>query len=351
MPQPPLVVTAGSRESIGAEILAMAWKIWAQRHQGKHPNKLGEESPCFLSLGGSKKDFEAFAVPCRRISTIEETSATFPLALPLLDEGLEARASIDAALKLCTEGKACGIVTLPVEKKVFSDNPLLQNSTTASKNESVLWGHTEYIAASLGVEEYGMLLAWRGLRTLPISRHVALRHAVEILDEEGIVAAARLAHKALRQDFAIKKPRLAVAGLNPHAGEGGLCGHEEKTILQPAIDRLCEEGIVATGPHPSDSLFLPQMRKTFDCALTLYHDQGLIPLKLLSNQRAVNITLGLPIVRCSPDHGTARDLVGRGIADAGSLISALETAWQMAKQRQKQGGDRKEKAVRCEHAA
>ena len=271
--------------------------------------------------------------------------------LTLVGRGLEARDSIDAALKLCTEGKACGIVTLPVEKKVFSDNPLQQNSTTASKNESVLWGHTEYIAASLGVEEYGMLLAWRGLRTLPISRHVALRHAVEMLDEEGIIAAARLAHRALRQDFAIKKPRLAVAGLNPHAGEGGLCGQEEKTILQPAIARLCEEGIVATGPHPPDSLFLPPMRKTFDCALTLYHDQGLIPLKLLSNQRAVNITLGLPVVRCSPDHGTARDLVGRGIADAGSLTSALETAWRMAKQRQKQGENRTGQDGKHKHAA
>ncbi len=358
MPQPPLVVTAGSRESIGAEILAKAWKIWAQRHQdkqGTNQDKRGEESPCFLSLGGCKKDFEAFAVPCSNISTIEETSAIFPLALPLLDEGLEARDSIDAALKLCTEGKACGIVTLPVEKKVFADNPLQRNSTTADKKklsgDPVLWGHTEYIAASLGIEEYGMLLAWHGLRTLPISRHVALRDAVAMLDEAGIVAAARLAHKALRQDFAIKKPRIAIAGLNPHAGEGGLCGHEEQTILQPAIDRLCEEGIVATGPHPPDSLFLPPMRKTFDCALTLYHDQGLIPLKLLSNQLAVNITLGLPIVRCSPDHGTARDLVGRGVADAGSLVAALETAWQMAKQRQKQGGDKKGQTGNHKHAA
>ena len=319
--QPPLVVTAGSRESIGAEILAKAWRLWTQRPQDKG----GEEKPCFLSLGGYKEDFEACSVPCRKISTIEEASAIFPLAMPLLDEGLAARDSIDAALRLCVEGRACGVVTLPVEKKIFSTNP----------RNPVLWGHTEYIAKALGVEQYGMLLAWRGLRTLPITRHVALRQAVAMLDEASVVAAARLAHSALKKDFDIKKPRLAIAGLNPHAGEGGLCGDEEKTILQPAIARLHEEGIVATGPHPSDSLFLPQMRKTFDCALTLYHDQGLIPVKLLSNQQAVNITLGLPIVRCSPDHGTARDLVGRGIADAGSLTEALETAWRMARTRQR----------------
>ena len=194
-----------------------------------------------------------------------------------------------------------------------------------------------------------MLLAWRTLRTLPITRHVALRNAVAMLNETSVVAAARLAHKALKEDFGIRQPRLAVAGLNPHAGEGGLCGLEEKTILEPAIARLCEEGIAATGPHPPDSLFLPRMRKTFDCALTLYHDQGLIPLKLLSNQQAVNITLGLPIVRCSPDHGTARDLVGRGIADAGSLTAALETAWQMAKTRQRR--QKKRHADNHKHAA
>ncbi len=326
-PQPPLVVTAGSRESIGAEVLSKAWRFWAQRHQGKG----GKESPCFLSLGGRKEDFEAFSIPCRRVSGVEEARAHFPLALPLLDEGLAARASIDAAVRLCAEGKACGVVTLPVEKEIFSEQP--RNPSALSHDEHVLWGHTEYIATALGVERYGMLLAWRGLRTLPVTRHVALRHAVAMLDKTSVLEAARMAHRALKEDFGIQQPRLAVAGLNPHAGEGGACGDEEKTILQPAVARLCKEGIATTGPHPSDSLFLPRLRKTFDCALTLYHDQGLIPLKLLSNQQAVNITLGLPIVRCSPDHGTARDIVGRGIADAGSLTAALAMAWRIAKTR------------------
>ena len=338
---PPLLVTAGSRESIGAEILAKAWRFWAQRYRGKG----GEESPCFLSLGGCKQAFEAFSVPCRNISTVEEASEVFPRALPLLDEELTARASLDAALRLCSKGEASGIVTLPVEKKVFSEKT--RELSVASEDNLALWGHTEYIAAALQVEQYGMLLAWRGLRTLPITRHVALRHAITMLDEASVVAAARLAHTALIKDFGIRKPRLALAGLNPHAGEGGLCGDEEKTILQPAIARLREEGIATTGPHPPDSLFLPAIRKTFDCALTLYHDQGLIPLKLLSNQRAVNITLGLPIVRCSPDHGTARDLVGRGIADAGSLVAALAMAWRIARTRQK----RKRQAATPKRAA
>ena len=357
VPLPPLLVTAGSRESIGAEVLAKAWRFWTQRYRAKNQtkgredksgeDKSGETIPCFLSLGGSKQDFEMLDVPCRSVSDIEEARALFPLALPLLDEGLTARDSIDRALRLCVEGRASGMVTLPVEKEVFCENSnppskAVKSQAVKSQDERVLWGHTEYIAASLGIEQYGMLLAWRALRTLPISRHVALRDAVAMLDEASVIAAARLTNRALQEDFGLPQPRLALAGLNPHAGEGGLCGDEEKTILQPALARLREEGIFATGPHPPDSLFLPHTRKTFDCALTLYHDQGLIPLKLLSNQRAVNITLGLPIVRCSPDHGTARDLVGRGIADAGSLIAALAMAWRMARtrQRQRQGQER-----------
>ena len=332
---PPVLVTAGSRESIGAEILAKAWRHWAPQRR----DKSGEAGPCFLSIGGDKKAFEACAVPCRHVSEIEEARAIFPSALPLWNEGLTARDSIDAALTLCRENKAGAIVTLPVEKEVFAEK---------RKDELVLWGHTEYLAAALGVEQYGMLIAWRGLRTLPISRHVALRDAVAMLDKASVLDAARFLHRALREDFAVEQPRLAIAGLNPHAGEGGLCGNEETTILQPAVKSLREQGMRVTGPHPPDSLFLPETRQTFDCALTLYHDQGLIPLKLLSNRRAVNITLGLPIVRCSPDHGTARDLVGRGIADAGSMIEALDVAWKMAKTRRDAKLEQKSKRARQE---
>ena len=171
-----------------------------------------------------------------------------------------------------------------------------------------------------------MMLANDHLRVVPVTIHVGLRAALDALTTAGIVAAGRILADALCRQFGIPQPRIAVAGLNPHAGEGGAMGTEEETLIQPAIAALRAEGVVVTGPHPPDTMFTPAARAGYDAALCMYHDQALIPLKTLDMASGVNITLGLPIIRTSPDHGTAFDIAGSGRADPSSLVAALRLA-------------------------
>jgi 4-hydroxythreonine-4-phosphate dehydrogenase len=178
-----------------------------------------------------------------------------------------------------------------------------------------------------------MMLAAPCLSVVPVTIHVALRVALDQLSTPRIVSVARTTHTALRQDFGIASPRLAMAGLNPHAGESGTMGAEETTIIQPAIDILRAEGMAVSGPHPPDTMFTPQARAGYDAAICQYHDQALIPLKTLDMWGGVNVTLGLPIVRTSPDHGTAFDIAGRDIADGSSLIAAIRLASRIAANR------------------
>jgi 4-hydroxythreonine-4-phosphate dehydrogenase len=180
-----------------------------------------------------------------------------------------------------------------------------------------------------------MMLIARDLRVVLVTVHEPLGKAPGLISVERIVAAAQVAAEALTRDFGIAKPRLAVAGLNPHAGEGGGLGREEEDVIAPAVRRLQEMGIDAKGPFPADTLFPEAMRATYDAALCMYHDQGLIPVKMLDFWGGVNVTLGLPIVRTSPDHGTAFDIAGRGLARADSLIAAIRLADQIARSRAK----------------
>ena len=177
------------------------------------------------------------------------------------------------------------------------------------------------------------MLASPMLRVVPVTIHVSLREALDMLTTEAIVDAARTTDAALRRDFAIARPRLAIAGLNPHAGEAGHMGREELTLIQPAIDTLRAEGLHVTGPHPPDTLFTETARALYDAAICMYHDQALIPLKTLDMAGGVNVTLGLPIVRTSPDHGTAFDIAGKNMADPSSLIAALRLADTIARNR------------------
>jgi 4-hydroxythreonine-4-phosphate dehydrogenase len=195
-------------------------------------------------------------------------------------------------------------------------------------------GHTEFLAALTGVPgQEIMMLASPLLRVVPVTVHVSLRDALESLRTAAIVAAARTTHGALRRDFGIDRPRLAIAGLNPHAGEQGALGGEEGTIIVPAIAALRAEGIEVSGPWPPDTMFTAAARARYDAAICMYHDQALIPLKTLDMDHGVNVTLGLPIVRTSPDHGTAYDIAGQGIADPTSLIAAIELAGVLAARR------------------
>jgi 4-hydroxythreonine-4-phosphate dehydrogenase len=179
-----------------------------------------------------------------------------------------------------------------------------------------------------------MMLAVEGLRVVPVTVHLSLAGAIKALTSDTIAAVARQAHQALVADFGIAKPRLAVAALNPHAGEDGAMGDEERAIIAPAVARLKAEGINAVGPLPADTLFHPAARVRYDAAICMYHDQALIPLKTIDFAGGVNVTLGLPIVRTSPDHGTALDIAGQDRADPSSLLAALRLAEKIARQRE-----------------
>lgn len=232
--------------------------------------------------------------------------------------------SIAKAVALVLDGAASAVVTNPISKEV------VQKTGFAHP------GHTSYLAELCGVPGQDvMMLAGPSLRVVPVTVHVALRKAIDQLSTNLIMQTARTVAKGLQRDFALSAPRLAVAGLNPHAGENGLMGSEEQDIILPAITALQAEGMDITGPYPPDTLFTPQARAKYDVALCMYHDQGLIPLKTLDMAEGVNVTLGLPIIRTSPDHGTAFDIAGQGLADPSSLLAALRLAAQLSENRKK----------------
>jgi 4-hydroxythreonine-4-phosphate dehydrogenase len=223
---------------------------------------------------------------------------------------------------LALTGAVGGVVTNPINKAALYQAGFAYP------------GHTEFLAELTGATgQQIMMLASPMLRVVPVTVHASLRDSIAMLTTEMIVAAARTTAAALRRDFGIVSPRLAVAGLNPHAGEKGALGTEETTIVQPAIDTLRAEGLDVSGPWPPDTMFTAAARARYDVAICMYHDQALIPLKTLDMDHGVNVTLGLPIVRTSPDHGTAYDIAGKGLADATSLLAAIELAGALAGRR------------------
>jgi len=265
-----------------------------------------------------------------------EAAACFERALPVIriDAGgavrpgrptLEgARSSLDSlelAVGLTRSGAACALVTGPVSKA-----QLYAIGFTHP-------GQTEFVAERCGVaaDKVAMMLVGPTLRTVPVTTHIALRSVPDALSIELIVGKARTTIRGLKRQFGIARPRLAVAGLNPHAGEEGALGREEIDLIIPAIERLREEEAEVTGPYAADTLFHDRMRRTYDAALCLYHDQALVPFKTLHFDDGVNMTLGLPIVRTSPDHGTAFAIAGRGEAHPGAMLAALRTAAQCAR--------------------
>jgi 4-hydroxythreonine-4-phosphate dehydrogenase len=262
----------------------------------------------------------------------------FPDALPIIDTGASATApaaalaSITAATQAALSGAASGVVTAPVSK------------TRLYTEGFAFAGHTEFIAhlaaqtPMKGVRGPVMMLVAPGLRTALATIHLRLRDAIDQLSVERIVHTGQVTAQALRRDFAISAPRLAVAGLNPHAGENGALGSEEIEIVGPAVKQLQALGIDAYGPLPPDTMFHAEARADYDAALCLYHDQGLIPVKTLDFHGGVNVTLGLPLIRTSPDHGTAFDIAGTGVARADSLIAAIRLASQMVSNRARADG-------------
>jgi 4-hydroxythreonine-4-phosphate dehydrogenase len=274
--------------------------------------------------------------PVAVIEDPRQATAAFESALPILRvksdtevvpgrpdlEG--ARNSLDAlefAVGLTRAGSASALVTGPVSKAQLYAIGFVHP------------GQTEFVAERCGVasELVAMMLMGPSLKVIPVTTHVPLREVSGLISVERIVAKGRAAARGLQRQFGIAQPRIAVAGLNPHAGEGGTLGREEIELISPAIERLREEGYEVCGPQAPDIMFSDRRRATYDAALCMYHDQGLIPLKTLHFDEGVNVTLGLPIVRTSPDHGTAFDIAGKGVADPGAMSAAIRTAGECAR--------------------
>jgi 4-hydroxythreonine-4-phosphate dehydrogenase len=222
------------------------------------------------------------------------------------------------AVRQVRGGHAAALVTGPVHKAVINESGV------------AFTGHTEFLAALGGVPQVVMMLAAPGLRVALVTTHLPLRDVAEAITANRLEAVLRITWRALRHEFGIGEPRLQVLGLNPHAGEGGHLGHEEDEVIEPVLDRLRAEGLHLDGPVPADTAFTPPRLAQCDAVVAMYHDQGLPVLKHMGFGQAVNITLGLPFIRTSVDHGTALDIAGAGSADAGSLYQAVRTARKMA---------------------
>ncbi|MEQ8321106.1 MAG: 4-hydroxythreonine-4-phosphate dehydrogenase PdxA [Rhodospirillales bacterium] len=326
----PSVLTMGEPAGIGGELTLRAW---SEHRQRLHPF-FTLDDPDRLKGITEKLGWD---VRVAEIRTPAEAINLFADALPVIrlkenanaQEGIPhtttAKAvleSIERAVEYTRNGQANALITNPIQKETLYDAGF------------GFPGHTEYLAELVGGGMRPvMMLASPSLRVVPLTVHLPLRNALDQLTTEAIVEQGRLVITALKQDFGVAFPRLAVAGLNPHAGENGKLGYEDKDIILPAIKALSGPGVEIFGPVPPDALFTPRARARYDAALCMYHDQALIPIKALDFDHAVNVTLGLPIVRTSPDHGTALDIVGKGLADPTSLVCALQMATDISNSR------------------
>jgi 4-hydroxythreonine-4-phosphate dehydrogenase len=331
----PLALTMGEPAGIGGEITLQTWR---RRAEGV-PAFYAIDDPARLTAFAARLGWD---VPVQPIDTPERASGVFAKALPVLPVGgrsaaepgrpnpADARlviAAIDRAVADVKAGRAAAVVTNPINKEALYGAGFHHP------------GHTEYLG-ELAQRLYGvtdatpvMMLASAELRVVPVTIHLALREAIAALTSAMIVTAGRITHDALKRDFGIAQPRIAIAGLNPHAGEGGALGREDLDIVAPAAAELRAAGIDPKGPLAADTMFHAAARRNYDAALCMYHDQALIPIKTLDFDGAVNVTLGLPFIRTSPDHGTAFDIAGKGVARPDSLIAALRLAAQVAARR------------------
>ena len=327
MALPPLAIALGDPAGVGPEIVAKAWA--ARREAGLLP---------FFGVGDARAVERVWQGPIARIGDPSEASGAFDHGLPVLsalnagevvpgtpdvDGARCAIESLELAVGITRSGAAGALVTAPVAKaelyRIGFTHP----------------GQTEFVAERCGIakENAVMMLAGPSLRVVPITTHIALAEVPRALSIELIVAKARVTARGLMRNFGIERPRLAFAGLNPHAGESGEIGREEVDVIEPAVALLREEGIDATGPFAADGMFHLRARQAYDAAMCMYHDQGLIPLKALHFDEGVNMTLGLPIVRTSPDHGTAFGIAGTDCAEPGAMIAAIRLAGEAAVRR------------------
>ena len=325
----PLILSMGEPAGVAPEITAQAWLVLR--------NDLSQQ----FCLIGDATAFEArakaagFDVSFISVERVADCALVFGRGIPVIHHPLpvssvagklDARnsvaviASIDEAVKLCISGEASGMVTNPIQKETLYD--------VGFKHQ----GHTDYLASLANVSGHEvMMLVGEGLRAVPITVHIPLADVPKALTAEAIIAQGKVVAESLTRWFGIERPRLAVTGLNPHAGENGALGKEDQDVVAPAVALLKLAGIDVFGPISADTAFHAEARATYDAILCMYHDQALIPVKTLDFHGGVNVTLGLPFIRTSPDHGTALGIAGKGVANPTSLIAAIRLASSMAK--------------------
>ena len=328
---PVIAVTSGEPAGVGPEIclrLLAGARAGHEVHDLHLPARivvladrsLLAERAAALNVPGTFRDWDPALPPAA--GTLEV------LHLPLAAKAQPGRldpanapyvlALLDRALAGCRSGEFAAMVTAPVHKGVINDAGI------------PFTGHTEYLAERTGTPRVVMMLAGGGLRVALVTTHLALKDVPAAVTQSAVEETLRILHREMGQKYGLAEPRILVAGLNPHAGEGGYLGHEEIDVIIPVLERLRAEGMTLLGPLPADTMFSPAVLARGDCVLAMYHDQGLTALKYASFGHGINVTLGLPIVRTSVDHGTALDLAGSGQADPGSLLVAIAQAIAMA---------------------
>lgn len=318
----PVALTCGEPAGIGPEIAVAAWRV------------VGTEVPFFL-IGDP--DHLPDNAPHVVIDSPSEATAAAARGLPVLPHDFsgprtpgtpqpaQAQGVIDViarGVNLVRSGQALALCTAPIHKQALQEGAGFSYP-----------GHTEYLAHLAGMDRVVMMLASDRLRVVPATIHIPLAEVPGALTGDLLEQVIRITHAALIRDFGFAAPRLAVAGLNPHAGEGGRMGRDEIEVIAPVLDRLRAEGLDLRGPLSADTMFHAAARDRYDAAIAMYHDQALIPIKTLDFDRGVNVTLGLPFIRTSPDHGTAFDIAGQGTANPTSLIEALRMAYRMGRAR------------------
>jgi 4-hydroxythreonine-4-phosphate dehydrogenase len=317
-----IAISCGEPAGIGPEIAAKAWAALRTEL-----SMLWIGDPRHLPAG----------TPVRIINDAAEVTGPSPDALPVLardfgpdlvpgrPDPVHAKGvvqTIRTAVELAQSGKVQAICTAPISKTALMDGA-----------DFAYPGHTEFLAELAGVPRVVMMLASDAIRVVPVTIHIPLADVAASLTARLLTDTILITHAGLRRDFGLSRPRIAVAGLNPHAGEDGKIGTEEREMIIPVLDALRAEGLDLTGPVSADTMFRPAARERYDVAICMYHDQALIPIKSIDFESGVNVTLGLPFIRTSPDHGTAFDIAGRGIADPTSMIAALRLADRMAQTR------------------
>lgn len=320
----PVALTCGEPAGIGPEITVKAWE------------QLRDDVPFFL-IGDPRHLPEG--TPWKVIETPMDALEVVKDHLPILPINFEtpriagelqiAHASgvirsIELAVELTRAGLASAVCTNPINKKALKDGA-----------DFPYPGHTEFLAALGDNADVVMMLASDDLKVVPATIHIPLAEVPTALTQDTLVTCLRVTHRAMVDDFGVRDPKIAVAGLNPHAGEGGAMGTEDAAIIAPVLEQLRDEGMHLTGPLPADTMFHDRARADYDVAVCMYHDQALIPIKTLAFDKGVNVTLGLPFVRTSPDHGTALNIAGKNIADPSSLVEALRLAAEMGRKRKR----------------